>query len=117
MDLEFVLRAMPVMSLRYFDEIWGNFRFYPGTITAERAARGEDVVNVMATLKTFHASLPFKERVYVVPLFALASSRAFGLWVWFTRRLGFTIRHPMKALRRARDIVTGRGRPMLRSLR
>jgi glycosyltransferase involved in cell wall biosynthesis len=40
-DLDFLFRAFRVSNSLYFDELWGNWRFYPGTITYENEVAGK----------------------------------------------------------------------------
>ena len=110
MDLEFVLRALPVMHLRYFDEHWGNFREYPGTITAKLYASGEAERKVMETLRSFHDGLPLRQRFWVMPMFRFANSRAYMVVLGFLYRAKFVLENPRDAARRAREILTGTGR-------
>lgn len=111
MDLEFVLRAIPVMELRYINEHWGNFRQYAGTVTTDIYATGEAEAKVMMTLRSFHSSLPWSQRWWVVPMYHFANSYAYRLFLGFLYRLKFIISTPRKAAKRAWEIITRTGRP------
>lgn len=62
MDMDFLLKAIPVSQVRYVDEILGNMRMYPGTKTHDSFADGTIKGNVQ-NLARHHATrrgLPYR---------------------------------------------------------
>ena len=43
LDYDFLFRAARYANIKYFDEVWGNFRYYKGTKTEENVANGNNV--------------------------------------------------------------------------
>jgi glycosyltransferase involved in cell wall biosynthesis len=61
-DLDFLFRAFRVSNSIYFDELWGNWRFYPGTITYENEAAGK-IPAIIESVRQRHIDrLPFLHR-------------------------------------------------------
>jgi hypothetical protein len=88
MDLEFILRVLPVATQRYYDEIWGNFRFVEGTKTFAAVSEGRLGDKIRAVIQSFHPALRWHERVFVVPLF-------------YVRRIGgAVVRHSKRLMSR-----------------
>jgi len=54
MDLDFLLRAIQVADVRYFDETWGNFRYIPGTKTHQQGEAIQERVD--AIRKRYYAT-------------------------------------------------------------
>jgi glycosyltransferase involved in cell wall biosynthesis len=63
MDLDFLLRAVQVGTVKYVDETWGNWMKVEGTKTVtlwQNRQQGAKVVNTI--LKTYRQKLPFAQR-------------------------------------------------------
>lgn len=107
MDLEFILRVMPIATVRYFDEIWGNFRWYEGTKTAAGAQAGVLIDNVRTILRAFHPSLRWHQKLFVLPVFRFLGSRFYRrlafIYEWFYGRVKFTALQPRRAARRLQE--------------
>lgn len=43
MDLDFILKAVKAATVRYVDEVWGNFRFVEGTKTFDNVRTSRNV--------------------------------------------------------------------------
>ena len=65
MDVDFILKAVQVANVRYFDEIWGNYRQIPGTKTFEDLHGGEQKRRLEALMKKYWLQLPLPQRWYV----------------------------------------------------
>jgi hypothetical protein len=61
MDLDFVYRVLAVASTKHVDEIWGNFRFIPGTKTYE--TRDHTRSKVLAVRQRHLRRLPVRSRI------------------------------------------------------
>lgn len=48
MDVDFILRALMNSNSLYFNEIWGNYRYLPGTKTYEDDKSGENAIRLAA---------------------------------------------------------------------
>ncbi|MBW4612442.1 MAG: glycosyltransferase [Desmonostoc vinosum HA7617-LM4] len=46
MDIDFLLKAVCSSHVKYFNETWGNYRYYPGTKTFDDAARGTSLARI-----------------------------------------------------------------------
>jgi glycosyltransferase involved in cell wall biosynthesis len=102
MDLEFILRVLPVSCLRYLNEIWGNFRFCAGTKTYAVVHEGRLNAKIMTVLRSFHPTLSWQEKIVVLPLFYLRAALR-----WMLSRGKFVLSEPSRALARAKQILHG----------
>lgn len=66
MDLDFLLKAVKVAKVKYVDEIWGNFRFIPGTKTFNDAAKEEGIKRRKRVRKKYFNRLSLKEKYQVI---------------------------------------------------
>ncbi|GHD33742.1 glycosyltransferase [Halioglobus pacificus] len=72
MDYEFLLKSSKYARIIYFDEIWGNFRYYKGTKTEESVTSGMNLVRRQRITnsvlknepKAVRFSFKFKEAVF-----------------------------------------------------
>lgn len=65
MDLDFLLRALPVANVRYVNETWGNFFMLPGAKTFEDFAQDQGRWRGEAVLRRALARLPQPRRLIV----------------------------------------------------
>ncbi|MDJ0650397.1 MAG: glycosyltransferase family 2 protein [Xenococcaceae cyanobacterium MO_188.B19] len=65
MDLDFLLRAVQVAKVKYVDEIWGNFRFIPGTKTFDDREKGENIKRKERIRKKHFNRLSLKKKSQV----------------------------------------------------
>ena len=65
MDVQFFLSAVQHIEVLYVDEVWGNFRFIPGTKTFEDQKRGTDRPRISHLYRQAFANLPFRKKVHV----------------------------------------------------
>ena len=54
MDLDFLLKAVCSSHVKYFNEIWGNYRYYPGTKTFDDCAKGTSVVRIKQLFNDYY---------------------------------------------------------------
>jgi len=73
LDVDFILRAIQVANVRYFDEVWGNYSFFEETKTANDLKNGTSQKRVKALLKAYRKDLPWFFR------------KTFGLYSVFAR--------------------------------
>jgi len=62
MDIDFLLKAVCSSHVKYFNETWGNYRYYPGTKTFDDSARGTSVVRIKHLFNDYIKTLPLMER-------------------------------------------------------
>lgn len=62
MDTDFLLRAIKVANPRYFDEIWGNFRYVVGTKSFDNNMAGNFQQGRQKLLNTYKKTLPLLPR-------------------------------------------------------
>jgi glycosyltransferase involved in cell wall biosynthesis len=62
MDVDFLLRAVCSSHVKYFNETWGNYRYYPGTKTFDDSARGTSLVRIRHLFNDYIKTLPLMER-------------------------------------------------------
>jgi glycosyltransferase involved in cell wall biosynthesis len=66
MDIDFVLRSVQVATVKYVDEVWGNYRQISGTKTVERWKNGDASHHFHRLLKEYIRALPWPQRLAVV---------------------------------------------------
>ncbi|MEH2084945.1 MAG: glycosyltransferase family 2 protein [Nostoc sp.] len=57
MDIDFLLKAVKVAYVKYFNEIWGNFRYYPGTKTFDDSTNGTNETRIQQLFKDYVKTL------------------------------------------------------------
>jgi len=62
-DLDFILRAVQSANVIYVNEIFGNYRFYPGTITYEDQKRGLAGDRAKYIRGKYKKQLPFIQKI------------------------------------------------------
>lgn len=65
MDLDFLLKAVQVAYVKYFDEILGNYRFIPGTKTFNDIHAGTHGDRAKKLLASYRKNLPIAQRLMV----------------------------------------------------
>ena len=58
MDLDFLLKAVQVATVKYVDETWGNFRLIEGTKTFNGNTSGQTFSRLEVILKDYRKALP-----------------------------------------------------------
>lgn len=71
MDLDFLLKAVQVASVKYVDEVWGNFRMLEGTKTVSARQQGDLHHRTERLLKTYRKDLPIFRRFQVAVKYEL----------------------------------------------
>jgi glycosyltransferase involved in cell wall biosynthesis len=87
MDLDFLLRAVQVATVKYVDETWGNFRVDEGTKTSDSMMRGKCYRRVKSIMKAYRKNLPWPQRWKVAIKYELYNN---GFW----RRVAYYLRRP-----------------------
>ncbi len=62
MDIDFLLKAVKVAHLKYFNETWGNYRYYPGTKTFDDSTNGTSQTRIHQLFKEYAKTLPLIEQ-------------------------------------------------------
>ncbi|MEH2058695.1 MAG: glycosyltransferase family 2 protein [Nostoc sp.] len=62
MDIDFLLKAVKVAHVKYFNEIWGNYRYYPGTKTFDDSTNGTSERRIQQLFKDYTKTLSFFEQ-------------------------------------------------------
>ncbi|MBN3961619.1 glycosyltransferase family 2 protein [Nostoc sp. NMS8] len=62
MDIDFLLKAVKVAHVKYFNELWGNFRYYPGTKTFDDSINGTNETRIQHLFKEYAKTLPLIEQ-------------------------------------------------------
>jgi len=70
MDLDFILKAVNVSTVQYFNEIWGNYRFLEGTKTAIDQQSGKAGDRSKKLLADHRKKLPVLLQCRVVAAYA-----------------------------------------------
>jgi hypothetical protein len=65
MDLDFLLRALQKAPFVYYDEVWGNFRWMPGTKTFEDNQAGQMAKRCDDLRRKYSRNLTLFERVHL----------------------------------------------------
>ncbi|MEH1842643.1 MAG: glycosyltransferase family 2 protein [Nostoc sp.] len=74
MDIDFLLKAVRSSHVKYFNETWGNYRYYPGTKTFDDSATGMNLVRIKELFNDYIKTLPLMERAQI----------------WLARNINFT---------------------------
>ncbi|WP_375498743.1 glycosyltransferase family 2 protein [uncultured Nostoc sp.] len=62
MDLDFLLKAFSSSHVKYFNETWGNYRYYPGTKTFNDSARGTSLMRIKQLFNDYIKTLSLIEQ-------------------------------------------------------
>ncbi|WP_341525530.1 glycosyltransferase family 2 protein [Nostoc sp. UHCC 0302] len=62
MDLDFLLKAVSSSHVKYFNETWGNYRYYPGTKTFDDSARGNSLSRIKQLFDDYIKTLSLMEQ-------------------------------------------------------
>lgn len=62
MDLDFILKAVQVATVKYVDETWGNYRQIEGTKTFIEMRNGQNDRRLESFLKAYQKELPLLQR-------------------------------------------------------
>ncbi|MEH2129405.1 MAG: glycosyltransferase family 2 protein [Nostoc sp.] len=62
MDIDFLLKAVKVAHVKYFNEIWGNYRYYPGTKTFDDSTNGTSERRIQQLFEDYTKTLSFFEQ-------------------------------------------------------
>ncbi|WP_138497667.1 glycosyltransferase family 2 protein [Nostoc sp. PA-18-2419] len=62
MDLDFLLKAVRLAQVKYFNEIWGNYRYYPGTKTFGDITNGTSQTRIRQLFKEYAKTLSLIEQ-------------------------------------------------------
>ena len=65
MDLDFVLRALSICSIKYVDEILGNFRQIPGTKTYASKAENKHFSRKSSLIRKYQSHLPLLQSISI----------------------------------------------------
>ena len=63
MDLDFILRAVQLSTVKYVDQVWGNFREVEGSKTFDDKSKGLATKRLKETLKKYEDDLDFLSRM------------------------------------------------------
>ncbi|WP_414584585.1 glycosyltransferase family 2 protein [Scytonema sp. PCC 10023] len=63
MDLHFILKAVQVATVKYVDELWGNFRVIKGTKTYHSNTNGQTIQRIEKILKIYRRDLPLFQQL------------------------------------------------------
>ncbi|MEH1892371.1 MAG: glycosyltransferase family 2 protein [Nostoc sp.] len=62
MDLDFLLKAVSSSHVKYFNETWGNYRYYPGTKTFDDSAKGTGIARIKNLFNNYIKTLSLMEQ-------------------------------------------------------
>ena len=62
MDVDFLLRAVCSCHVKYFNETWGNYRYYPGTKTFDDSTRGTSIARIKHLFNDYIKTLSLMEQ-------------------------------------------------------
>lgn len=62
MDLDFLLKAVQVATVKYINETWGNFRMIEGTKTVTEMKSGQNKRRLESFIMTYRKDLPLLQR-------------------------------------------------------
>jgi glycosyltransferase involved in cell wall biosynthesis len=96
MDLDFILRAVQVATVKYVNEIWGNYRMLEGTKTVADFEAGTGQHRVENLLKEYRKTLPFPHKIEVDFTYCIFKSLHTFRWFLIHRRDG--VREILKEL-------------------
>ena len=77
MDLDFILRAVQVATVKYVDELWGNYRLIKGTKTFNHSLNGQSEDRFLQLLRQYRKKLPFFQQVQILIIKNLQSLKYF----------------------------------------
>jgi glycosyltransferase involved in cell wall biosynthesis len=86
MDLDFILRAVQNATVKYVDEIWGNYRMIEGTKTVTDFEAGTGHHRVEYLLKEYRKKLPFPRKIKVGSTYRIFKSLHTFRWFLIHRR-------------------------------
>ncbi len=75
MDIDFILRAVQVATVRYKDEDFGNYRYIPNSKTFEDNRSGQSYSRIVRLLKYYRKDLSFPQQIKILFLELLAKFR------------------------------------------
>ncbi|MBA3921160.1 MAG: glycosyltransferase [Nostocaceae cyanobacterium] len=91
MDLHFLLKAVQAATVKYVDEVWGNFRVIKGSKTYNSNQTGETALRIERILAAYHHQLPWFQRWQV------STKREFyNLKNWLAIRVKYFAQNPQK---------------------
>jgi len=85
LDIDFILRAVQVANVIYFDEFWGNYRFLRGSKTFDDEKRAE---RYRAILRKYEKKLPLEQRMLIT------TTRLFCGLKHLINRFRYFVQHP-----------------------
>ncbi|MDJ0658452.1 MAG: glycosyltransferase family 2 protein [Crocosphaera sp.] len=90
MDLDFLFRVVQKANIKYVDEVWGNYRYIPGTKTFKDRRKGEGKSRFDPLFATYYQQLsPFEKMEFALK----------DLWLKrFMAKFRHFIKHPNKFL-------------------
>ena len=65
MDVDFILQAVQVASVKYMDELWGNFRLIKGTKTFRELQSGECERRIIQKLEKYRKKITLLQKIQV----------------------------------------------------
>ena len=68
MDIDFILRAVQVATVKYVDETWGNFRLIQGTKTFNDLNSGQCEYKFFQLLKRYRKQLTWFQQIQITTL-------------------------------------------------
>ena len=68
MDIKFLFAAVQNIETRYFDEIWGNFRFVKGTKTFDDTVSGKSAERKRRVYRQFFSRRPMRNKLAILAL-------------------------------------------------
>ena len=86
LDVDFILRAVQVAHVKYYDEIWGNFHLLKGTKTWKDIQSGTD--RAAHLLRFYRKYLPRHQQWCVAILYPLCNSHVLTPVLYFWRNPG-----------------------------
>ncbi len=93
MDLDFILRAVQVATVRYVDEIWGNYRYYKNTKTFQSNARGEASSVMKSIMKIYRKDLPLLQQLQIAIKYDNEISETVK---YYLKKIKYFIKNPLK---------------------
>jgi glycosyltransferase involved in cell wall biosynthesis len=98
MDLDFLLKAIQVATVKYVDEIWGNYRQIEGTKTHTEMKNGQNYRRLEVFMKAYRKDLPLLQRWQVAIKYVFYNK-------WY--RAKELLNDPQKALPVLRNKLSG----------
>lgn len=82
MDLDFLLRAVQIAHVKYFNETWGNFRYIRGTKTYQEIENGSNRKHKKELFLKYQKELPLNQKLSVKIMFSLSNIELqLGSWI------------------------------------